>query len=228
MLIHYDIEQNTPDWDVVRAGKFSSSSASTFLSGEKTEGFSNLAKTVAWGRKYGPADEPSFKNKSTERGHLLEPEARDWYIFETGNAVIEAGFVEPQLNSHFGWSPDGLVFDAGGVLAAGIEIKSLEHKAFMDMLKTRKVPSVYVYQVQWAMWVAKLQWLDFIVYHPQASGLIIPCYPDQEIFARFEERLPIAEALVQEWIAILVGGNQEQAKAYSQPELTVTDFDINF
>lgn len=210
MIIHHDIQQGTPGWNQIRAGKFTASAAAVFVGGEKTEGLKNLIKTVAWGQVFGHADEPSFSNKSTDRGHQLEPEARDWYMFETGNIVGEVGFVDSSDFESVGWSPDGLIFESQKLIGA-IEIKCLEHKAFMDVLKSREVPSVYKYQTQWAIWVGKLQWLDFVVYHPQFGGLIIRCYPDVEVHNRFIERLQTTKPLVNEWVKILTN-NEHQPK----------------
>lgn len=237
MLIHSEIIQGTDEWDVIRGGKHSASNASIFVSGESTEGFKNLMKSIAWCRKHGFSDDPSFKNKTTQRGHDLEPMARDWYAFETGNTVIEVGFVEQHENSIVGWSPDGLILISGEVVGA-IEIKCLEHKAFLDVWKKRSVPSVYVYQVQWALWVSKLPRLDFVVFHPQHGGIIIPVYPDLEMFARFEERLPIAEKLIAEWLEVLdmpatpytpFNSQELKAQPLSAPAQSMkTDYEINF
>ena len=207
MLINYEIEQGTDAWLELRAGKFSASNASIFVGDVKNKGFTDLIKTAAWGRAFGAANEPTYKSASMLRGNELEPEARNWYIFNQGVLVREAGFVQRQDAPHCGWSPDGLVFQ-DGALVGGIEIKCLEHKAFMDVLADEKIPSVYIYQCQWAIWIGRLEWLDFVAYHPQFGGIVIRCHADSDIISRFEQRLPVAEKMVDDWL-VKLGKKQE-------------------
>ena len=90
--IHWDIEQGTPEWNAMRAGKWGSSKANVIMGGLTTDGLANLIKDVAWGRVFGPPDD-GYRNAIMERGSLMEPESRDWYAFERRVVIREAGLV---------------------------------------------------------------------------------------------------------------------------------------
>lgn len=203
MLIRFDIEQGSDEWHDLRGGKFSSTKASCLIGSDQSSGYLNLIKDIAWFRCYRKFDNASFQTESTKRGHRLEPEARNHYIFQTKTPVIEAGFVTREGIEDCGWSPDGLIMDKGKLIA-GIEIKCLEHRAHMEIQKSLKVPKEYFYQTQWALWVGGLQWLDFVAYHPTANEkmIIIRCYKNKEVANRFENRLIQARKDVNEWVAI--------------------------
>ena len=195
-IIHWGIEQGTPEWDAMRAGKWGSSSAAVIMGGLDTDGLKSLIKDIAWGRVYGPPD-PGFKGAAMARGHIVEPDARDWYAFTKRVPVLQAGVVEHATVSNVMWSPDGLT--EGGA----IEAKSPLHKAWMDCKRTGKIPSEYRWQCKWAMWTGALGYLDFVSYHPLAGGLIIPAEVTPTECYQMEERVYLLEKKVGEWIDIL-------------------------
>lgn len=218
MIIHWDIEQNTDEWHEVKAGKFSASSAAKLMAGTSTKGFNDLIKTVAWGRVHGASGEPHYMSGAMKRGHELEPDARNWYAFTTGNQVKQCGFVEAD-NGLTGWSPDGLIMNDDKITGA-IEIKCLLHKAYMDVLDTGKPPNEYKWQMQFALRHAGLDEMDFVAYHPAAGGIVLPVAVDQEMQQQITKRLVEAEKLVAGWIEKLTGG---VPKKPNQPE-----YEINF
>lgn len=203
-VIHREFAQHSDEWYAIRAGKWSASNAGTIMSkigerGGMTLGLQDLVKSVAWGRVYGPSNEPRYQSAAMERGNELEAEARDWYAFTSDALIDEVGFVEHAEIPHVGFSPDGLM----AADTAGIEIKCLLHKAWMDVKRTRQVPSEYRWQCRWAMWVGQLEALDFIAYHPQAGGIVIPCEVTDSEKQQMAERVVLLEARVDEWINIL-------------------------
>lgn len=196
-MIHRGIEQGTPEWFALRAGKFSASRAAIVMGGLDTSGLAGYIQDLAWERVYGPIPE-GFKSDAMKRGNEVEPEARDWYAFEKGVSVEEVTLVEHDaLNAV--WSPDGLVG------RGAIEAKSPRHKAWMEVKRTGKVPSEYRWQCKWAMWVGGLEWLDFIAYQPQAGGIIIPCEVSEAEKEQMAERVAVLEPKVQAWVEILKG-----------------------
>jgi len=196
-VIHWDLEQNTPAWDAMRAGKWGSSKANVIMGGLETSGLASLVQDVAWGRVFGPID-AGYRNGAMDRGHVMEPESRDWYAFEKKAIVRQAGLVEHATVPHVIWSPDGIVQPRGG-----IEAKNPLHKAWMEVKRTGKVPSEYRWQSKWAMWVGELDYLDFCCYHPLAGGMIITCEPSPEDAERMQERVYLLETKVAEWVGIL-------------------------
>lgn len=214
-VIHREFRQHQPDgspdpqWLAMRCGKWTASHAATVMSkiGERggvTKGLDDLIKSVAWGRVYGPSNEPSYQSPAMQRGNDMEREAREWYAFTSDALIDEAGFVEHASIPNVGFSPDGLMVSD----TAGIEVKCLLHKAWMDVKRAQKVPSEYRWQCRWAMWVGHLQALDFIAYHPQAGGIVIPCEVTDAEKQQMAERAELLESRVAEWVNIL---NQEAA-----------------
>lgn len=195
-IIHRDIAQGTDEWHAIRAGKWSASKAATIMGGLDTKGLADLVKDVAWERVYGPIG-GGFKSAAMERGNELEPEARDWYAFEKGAVVEQVGFVEHATIANVGWSPDGL---SG---TGAIEAKNPLHRAWMDVNRTRKIPAEYRWQARWAMWVGELEWLDFVVYHPAAGGIIIAAEVTEYEKQDMAERVALLETRVAEEVALL-------------------------
>lgn len=198
-IYHQDIEQNTPEWYAIKAGKWSASNAAIIMGAIDTSGLDSLIKTIAWERVFGPANEERFKSGAMDRGHEIEPEARDWAAFNADTVIEIVGFVEHGEIPNVGWSPDGL-YDKR---RRGIEAKCPLHKAFMEMLRTEKVPAEYRWQVKWACWVGRLDGLDFIGYHPSAGGICIPVEVTDSECEQMAERVSFLESRVKPWLDIL-------------------------
>jgi putative phage-type endonuclease len=173
-MIFHDIEQNTPEWDALRLGKFTASNFSDLFMGEKTKGYKDLIYRVAYERLTGEKADEGFTNKWTERGHLLEQEAREFYELETYNKVHNGGFVE--LSEWVGCSPDGLLSSSKGV-----EIKVPKFNTMIGYLLNKNLPDIYEYQVQGSMYVTGFKEWDFIAYNPKLKPLIITVKRDEEI-----------------------------------------------
>lgn len=196
---HFDITQGTPEWHVIRSGQWSASNAAKIMGGLETQGLDDLIRTIAWERVYGPSDEPAYKSAAMQRGNDLEAEARDWLAFQSDTVVEQCGFVQHGTVARVGWSPDGLSHKR----KRGQEIKCLLHKAYMDVLKKREVPAEYRWQVRWAHWAGELDGLDFVAYHPQAGGIIVPCEPEPSLYPQMEERVALLEKRVAVWVDML-------------------------
>lgn len=168
---HFDIAQGTPEWHAIRAGKWTASQAAIIMGGLDTKGLSDLINTVAWERVFGPTNESGFKSSAMQRGNDLEAEAREWCAFSSDSVIAECGFVEHPTIANVGWSPDGLHAPSH---KTGVEIKCLLHKAYMDVMFRRDVPAEYRWQVRWGIWCGQLDFLDFVAYHPQPGGIVIP------------------------------------------------------
>jgi len=118
-----------------------------------------------------------YKNAAMLRGNELEPEAREYYSFRSGNAVEEAGLIYLNELKRIGASVDGLVGEDGLV-----EIKCPELHTHVGYLTDGVMPTTYVKQVQGQLWITNRKWCDFISYHPDAFkvGFIIRVYRDDE------------------------------------------------
>lgn len=198
---YFDIEQGTDRWQEVRAGKWSASRAGTIMGGLDTKGLSDLIMDVAWGRVHGPIEHSTFKSAAMERGNALEPDTRERYAFLTDHVVEQCGFVEHSTIPHVGWSPDGVV----GKKHA-IEAKNPLHKAYMEVLRTGRIPAEYRWQVKWAMWVGELDTMDFLCDHPKAKLIVIPCEVSASEIEQMAERVTALEWKVAPWVERLKNG----------------------
>lgn len=187
-----EIEQNTPAWDRIRLGNWTASSAAKIMGGLKTDGLASLIKDLAWGRVFGETDR-GYSGKSMERGHHFEPEAREAFAFEHDAEIEQVGFVMHGRIPHMGWSPDGL----HAKRQRGVEVKCLEHKAWIDVFERREIPSEYRWQVKFACMVGALEAMDFWVYHPLAGGILLQAEITPSEMDQIEGRLSILEPQVQ-------------------------------
>lgn len=195
-IYHFDIAQGSVGWDSIRAGKWSASRAGTIMGGLDTKGLSDLVMDVAWGRVYGLTESATFKSLAMERGNNLEPETRERYSFQTDHVIEQCGFVEHSSIAHVGWSPDGITPSR----KHGIEAKNPLHKAYMEVVRTGKIPAEYRWQTKWAMWVGDLESLDFLCDHPKAALIIIPATVTNSEKEQMAERVAELEPRVAEWI----------------------------
>ena len=115
-------------------------------------------------------------NEHTERGHLMEPDARNLWAFTTGLDFEQVGFIR---RGPVGCSPDALVGDDGL-----LEIKTKLPHLQLEVLDNDEVPSEHIAQIQGQMWVSGRQWCDFVSYWPDLPIFINRVYRDDEYIAR--------------------------------------------
>jgi len=180
-MIHHNVIQNSDDWFKIRSGKFTASSFGDLFAAKSTLTYEKAIFKVAYERLVGETPE-SFGNEWTDRGHELEPLARDAYEVETFNLVEDAGFFE--LNEWVGCSPDGLIGTDGM-----IEIKCPAYNTFIRYINSGKLPSTYFYQVHGQIYVTGRQWVDFVAYHPPFKPFILRVERDEKVCQEIEAAL---------------------------------------
>jgi len=181
-MIFHNVEQNSPEWDALRIGKFTASSFADLFMGEKTKGYRDLIYRVAYERFTGEKADTGFSNKWTDRGHELEAEAKEWYELETYNKVHNVGFVE--YNDWIGCSPDGLIGEDGV-----FEGKAPKFNTQISYLLNQQLPDIYHYQVHGQLLITNRAWCDFVSYHPKFKNLIVRVNRDKEIDKQILEKL---------------------------------------
>lgn len=187
MIIH-NINQSSEDWHALRVGKFTASNFHIFLGNSQTrtnEIYKKAAERLT-GKK---CDQDFFKNGHTDRGHELEPIAREAYTFETGNEVEEVGFIE--LDDFVGCSPDGLVNGKGMV-----EIKCVDNHSFLKVKNKDYIDPKHKTQIQFCLMVADREYFDYVIFNPNFGdkGLLIKRVErDEEYIARIKEALERAK-----------------------------------
>ncbi len=189
MIIH-KFEQHSEDWYNIRKGKFTCSTLADLFMGEKTKGYNDAINKIVFERLTGEIPDV-YVNNDMKRGTELEPYAREKYQMETFNDVEQVGFIE--YNEWFGYSPDGLVGDAGL-----IEIKCPRFTTLIDFALSRKIPKEYLYQMQGGLLASQRQWCDFVMFHPKMQLIIEPHFSNSAIQEQILEVLDKAIKDVQQ------------------------------
>lgn len=195
-----DIQQGSPEWFLCRSGIPTSSKFATVMA--KGEGktrakyMRQLAGEIITGK---PME--SFTNSHMERGHIMEPDARDHYSFITDTAPELVGFIR---NGDKGCSPDSLIGENGM-----LEIKSKLPDLLIECLERDAFPPEHKAQCQGALWVAEREWIDIVVYWPDMPVFIKRAYRDEPYIKTMSD----AVNLFNEELAAMV----ERIRSYQPP-----------
>jgi putative phage-type endonuclease len=158
------MNQQTPEWFAQRVGKVTASRIADVIakvkSGEAASRANYRAQLVAERLTGVPAE--SYTNAAMQWGTETEPYARMAYEADTGNLVLETGFVLHPDIGFAGASPDGLIGDDGLV-----EIKCPNTATHIEYLLNNNVPEKYKPQMAWQMACTGRKWCDFISYDPR-------------------------------------------------------------
>lgn len=182
-----DVEQGTPEWDALRLSIPTASEFGRIITseGKASTQIDTYAARLAADAFAGAAVDHWAGNRSTERGHELEDEARLAYEFLNDIEVTRIGFV---MNSGAGASPDGLIGDDGLH-----EIKCLEAAAHVQAIaywqKHRRCPSKYIPQVQGQMLICDRDWCDLTLFHPELPELTIRVRRDGAFLEKLAGRI---------------------------------------
>ena len=144
-------------------------------------------------------------NEWTERGNILESEARAYYSFHRDLDVETVGFLYRDGDRMSGCSPDGLVGEDGM-----LELKCPSAGKHLLWLARGDVPPEHRMQVQGALWVSGRAWLDWMSFYPQLPPLLVRVTPDLEIQAALDVVLP-------KFIAQLLSGRERLVTLGVQP-----------
>ena len=200
MKIHRDIEQQSLEWQMIRAGKVTSSEMDRLVSAKKFEVKKGEGPATYLYEKLAEAwtgaPLPSKSVFAMDQGTILEEYARPAFTLETGMDVETVGFIATD-DDRAGCSPDGLLLGA----SCGLEIKCPEIQTHMKYLCEGKLPDDYILQVQGSLWVTKFPRWFFMSYRRRLPPLILEIEPDDviqeaisEAVSGFYERFDFAMA----------------------------------
>ena len=181
------VQQGSPEWFALRAGKVTASRVADILAKTKTgpsASRQNYLIELALQRTTGIIQE-SYTNAAMEWGTQTEPQARVAYEVNTNNFVDQVAFIDHPNIAWFGCSPDGLVSDRGLV-----EIKCPNSATHWEYFKSKEPPKKYFIQMQAQMAVSGRDWCDFISFDPRMpdrSQLLIVNVPRDPEFILFME-----------------------------------------
>lgn len=174
MIIYKNqLEQNSQEWHDLRNQYITGTDAYDLLRGVPIKEILSKKQNDHFGG-----------NRWTERGHRLEPEAKEIYsaIYEP---VENVGFVINNKYKCCGVSPDGLVGEKGMV-----EVKAFNEKRHFSVYKSLD-PHI-IAQTQYQLFVTEREWVDLVLYNPdipdpKQAFLVKRLYPNEKTQAKFAE-----------------------------------------
>lgn len=187
MIVHRDLEQGSDAWRKARLGVVTGSAIDGVLTPgkllpSKSTGYLNqlVAETLI-GQPCDDFDGSAW----TERGTLMEDEARRWYAFDRDVEIDRVGFITTD-DGRVGCSPDGLVGEDGG-----IEIKCPSLKTFVGYATDHDaLRDAYVGQTQVFLFVTGRKWIDLVAYNPAFNPVVVRVTPDAKYQAALADVLP--------------------------------------
>ncbi len=174
-------EQGTEEWFEARAGIPTASMFSAMMAGGQGKTRRAYMLKLAGEKITGELAE-SFSNGHTERGHAMEPQARELYQLQTGYDIRDVGFIRADYNA--GASPDALVNNDGL-----LEIKSKLPHLQLECLLSDKVPASHIKQVQGQILVSEREWCDFVSYWPGLPLFVKRVYRDDKLCSEIREAI---------------------------------------
>lgn len=192
----FDCPQGSPEWFECRLGIPTASMFATVLAKGKGGGESLTRKTYLHklaGEIVTGKPMENYTNAHMERGHVMEPEARDLYAFAHDAEPQPVGFIR---NGQKGASPDSLV-GAVGLL----EIKTKLPHLLIDALLRDDFLAEHVAQCQGQLWVAEREWIDLCVYWPGMTPLIKRAYRDDAYIKTLADAVDTFNAELAEIVA---------------------------
>ena len=184
--------QGSPEWHQTRCGIISASNMKSLFTsrGEKTASGvreTYLNQVIAERLMQKPMD--TFQSYDMERGTLLEAQARANFEMYLDVTVQEVGF-HMHDDYDIGCSPDGLFADTG------VEIKCPKANTHVRYMRSKKLPTEYVQQVQSTMYIMGFDVYYFMSYHPDLKPIIIEVKRDNELIDKAAEILIAAANIV--------------------------------
>jgi hypothetical protein len=208
MIQIHSCEQGSPEWFAIRAGMPTASEFETIIKTRKDGKPSDMRRTYLLqlaGEVLTGEPPEGFYSLYTERGKLLEPEARDLYAMLSDTDPQQVGFI---TNGPKGCSPDSLVGTDGM-----LEIKTKKPAFLIDAIMKDAFLEDHKAQCQGALWVAEREWIDLCVYWPGLPPIIKRAYRDEEYIAALSVAVEAFNAELAEIVAAVRAYGHSEALA---------------
>lgn len=182
------IEQGTPEWFKLRAGKVTGSRIADVLAKGSGVTRGKYIDQLVTERLTKDIQE-GYTNAAMQRGTEMEPVARSMYSFHTGSHVEQIAFVDHPQIAMSGASPDGLVGEDGMV-----EFKCPNSETHISYIMAGKPPAKYIPQMAWQLACTGRKWVDFCSFDDRLTDeskhlFIIRYERDDEYIAEIEEKV---------------------------------------
>lgn len=230
----HDVEQRSPEWHALRAGRVCGSRAADMLAMKYPEplksgapskakptelaGRRNLRAQLVLERITGRSQERGgFTSQAMQDGADREAAALEAYEALSGRLIRSVGFVS-HLSLMAGYSPDGVVGEFVGL----VEAKSPLPATHLDYLESGKVPGDYYKQVLHGLWLTGAAWCDWLSFHPEFPEALqvklVRIHRDEAAIAEYDQKIRAFLAEVDQKVAAVrtmvdLAGTMRQAVA---------------
>ncbi len=193
---HPQIEQGSDEWLSLRLGLITASEVNLILTPTLKVAANDKTRQHVYelaAQRLTGYVEPHYIGDDMLRGKEDEIKARDLYGVMC-DEVSECGFITRDIGGTvIGYSPDGLVGDAGL-----IEAKSRRQKHHLAVMCASKVPDEHVLQCQTGLLVTGRKWLDYISYCGGMPMTVLRVFPDPVVHAAIIAAAQHTEGLILE------------------------------
>jgi len=167
-VTYHDIDQRSPQWQALRLGRFTASTAgemtATIKSGEAA-GRRNLRVRLVLERLTGRSHERGFQSQAMQDGVDREQDAVACYEELTGRLVHPVGFVaHNELMA--GCSPDGFLGD-DGILSIKCPIPATH----LEYVRSGKIPREYLVQLLHECWLTGRRRCEFFSFNNDFAAI---------------------------------------------------------
>ncbi len=168
-----EVEQNSPEWEAAKSGKFSASNMHKIISptGKVSKQVDSYIDELIAERITGELCNSFKGNAHTERGHEMEDEAANYYAMLYGVEPQKVGFCLTD-DEMIGASPDRLIGDDGM-----LEIKTCIPRIMVEMYQDENLEQEHRPQTQCGLFVTGRKWIDTMLYCPKMKPVIIRSTP---------------------------------------------------
>ena len=184
MKIH-TMEQRSPEWHAIHLGKITSTAFPTLANG-KPDTIRNMCWNAAKERIDRISSGDFFVNEAMQNGIDTEPEALSEYSITQFIHPQTVGFCE--YSEYFGFSPDALIGDNGG-----LEIKCPSEKTHKRYMEKDDAWKAYKWQIQSSLYMSGRDWWDFMSYCPPLPIIIQRVLPDDECFEKIKNGMELCQ-----------------------------------
>lgn len=160
-----ECEQRSVEWTQYRLGLLTASNFGIIMRNGKDGGESATRKDLLYalaGERLTGEPAENYQSAAMQRGIEMEPDAREHYARTNFSTLRRVGFIRRTLPSGIvvGCSPDSLVDDDGA-----LEIKTLTPALLIAQMDKGGPPPKHRPQIHGIMWVAKLSWVDLLLFY---------------------------------------------------------------
>jgi len=171
----FNFDQGTDDWLRIRSGIITASAMHKVLAkGEGKTRICYMYELIGEIITGEPAE--MYSNKHMERGHEMEPVARQLYAERSGVEAVQVGFIRNKFEDIIiGYSPDSMIAHDGLM-----EAKSRLPHIQAELLDKGEIPSTVKPQLQTGLLVSERGWIDYVSYWPGMPLFVKRQYRDEK------------------------------------------------